>query len=375
MIKNAKGIWREEIYEGGNSVKANAARKRKAQETQTQLLKWTSTQANNCIADDAGRLFNQGYQHSYWLVPKNSTKNRTQMEQVEIQKPVRPAAIRTSNTSQQVIQTFVDTHNLNVTAEIWIWFYSMDNATPVRTFISPDKKALECTANIQDSQKRGFYIRCACAYIKRQAQREPAPSCEETAGNSKKRALKPNAKFRLCFEDESSFNLYPYLTRLWHKKGQQVKVPTPGKNRKLYVFGVIEYKRGKFFYHVQDKNNQWGCMAVIQQLIAWARSIGVRVILVWDNARTHTAKRLQAYLNQPHVRKWVKIFWLSTYSPDLNDIERLWRYLKRTGVANHLFKSFQEFKDHLISLLKNVNKNSSEVSRISFNISKNIAHG
>jgi transposase len=103
-------------------------------------------------------------------------------------------------------------------------------------------------------------------------------------------------------------------------------------------------------------NNQNGCIALVDQLAAWARKLQTRVILVWDNAQTHVAKKIQAHLSQPSVHRWVRVFWLSTYSPDLNDIERLWRYLKRAGVANYLFDSFNRFQRHLIRVLKDVNQ-------------------
>jgi transposase len=157
---------------------------------------------------------------------------------------------------------------------------------------------------------------------------------------------------------------------MWHRKGRQPRVCTPGKNRKQYVFGAIDYKSGKFFYHMQDTNNQWGCLVIVQQLVAWARSMRIPVLLVWDNSRTHTAKRLQAYLDQPEVKRWLKIVWLSTYSPDLNDIERLWRHLKRTGVANYLFHSFEDFRTHLLKVLASVNKDSHKITGIIFRVSK-----
>jgi transposase len=157
---------------------------------------------------------------------------------------------------------------------------------------------------------------------------------------------------------------------MWHRKGRQPRVPTPGKNRKLYVFGAIDYKSGRCFFHVQETNNPWGCRQVVDQLVRWARRIRTPVVLVWDNARTHSAKRLQAYLEQPKIRRWLKVFPLSTYSPDLNDIERLWKYLKQTGVANYLFRNFQQFKHHLLKLLANVNKDPKKITGIVFKVSK-----
>ena len=41
------------------------------------------------------------------------------------------------------------------------------------------------------------------------------------------------------------------------------------------------------------------------------------------------------------------MFWLPHYCPELNLIERLWRHLKGSRVANVLFATFGRFARHL----------------------------
>jgi len=41
-------------------------------------------------------------------------------------------------------------------------------------------------------------------------------------------------------------------------------------------------------------------------------------------------------------RIMIKIFWLPPYCPSLNLIERLWGHLKRTVLANVLFKTMND---------------------------------
>jgi len=374
MLQNKQSIWREGKYEGESRVKSHASRAQKARNTKAKLFKRTNFKTNHRSANVVFRFFDTGYLQANGFITAWRGEDTGKVQAAAIENINRPAQVWTTSTCEQIIPKLAGTHSFGIAVEIWIWLHSMDNWTSVRTFVHANEETIKYATNFSNSKKRGIQFWIASAYFEGQTQRKPASPSQETTGIAEKRALRPNAKYRLCFGDESSFNLYPYLTKLWHKKGQQVKVPTPGKNRKYYVFGVIEYKRGKFFYHIQDKNNQWGCMIVVQKLVTWARSMGMRVILVWDNAKTHTAKRLEKYLYQPHVRKWLKIFWLSAYSPDLNDIERLWRYLKRTGVANHLFKTFLDFKNHLISVLESVNKSRAKLPGIVFNVSP-IAYG
>ena len=303
------------------------------------------------------------------LAPGHREDSST-VEQIQVQESVRQTSIGMTSASRSCISTTAAPHGANVTPEDGIRIHRLDHGA----FGSPsgggDWHPSHSTPDRPTAQRRRVHVRAARPHAQGEAPRAGTPKKTKAAQDLKKRALWPGSGYRLCFGDESGFNLYPYLTRTWHRKGRQPRVPTPGKNRKQYVFGVIDYKSGKFFYHMQDTNNQWGCLAVVQKLVAWARSVRTPVVLVWDNSRTHKAKRLQAYLDQPEVRRWLKIFWLSTYSPDLNDIERLWRHLKRTGVANHLFKTFEDFKAHLLRLLARVNRDSDRITGVVFRTAK-----
>ena len=50
------------------------------------------------------------------------------------------------------------------------------------------------------------------------------------------------------------------------------------------------------------------------------------VVFVLDNGPIHTSKASRAALA---ARDWLTIEWLPKYAPELNDIERSWRDLKR----------------------------------------------
>jgi len=60
-----------------------------------------------------------------------------------------------------------------------------------------------------------------------------------------------------------------------------------------------------------------------------------RIVLVMDNARSHHAKAMKAFLSLFEHR--VMVIWLPPYSPDMNLIERFWKHLKQRVTANRLF--------------------------------------
>lgn len=62
--------------------------------------------------------------------------------------------------------------------------------------------------------------------------------------------------------------------------------------------------------------------------------------LVCDNGRFHHTKAVYEWLAQH--RKQIEVYWLPPYCPSLNLIERLWGHLKRTIIANMLFKNMDE---------------------------------
>jgi transposase len=191
----------------------------------------------------------------------------------------------------------------------------------------------------------GLCISASEAYIKGQTQREGLPQGSKGPESAKKGALVPDADYELWYQDESEFHLHPHLTRAWMPVGRQKRVPSPGKNRKQTVFGAFCYGRGLFYHHIQPRKTAWGVRVLLQSLVRRARRTGRRIILVMDQGNPHHARVLQRHLED--VRQYITVFWLPCYSPELNLIERLWKHLKGSRMANVLFSSFKQFTEHL----------------------------
>lgn len=53
--------------------------------------------------------------------------------------------------------------------------------------------------------------------------------------------------------DESDVHLLPPLRATWMTSGKQVRIPTPGTNKKKAIFGGMDVLNGEWFYHICDK--------------------------------------------------------------------------------------------------------------------------
>jgi len=131
---------------------------------------------------------------------------------------------------------------------------------------------------------------------------------------------------------------HPALARMWAPIGTQPEVPAPGKNEKQVVYGGVNYATGRITYTVAPSKSGANFLAFLVVLITVYA--GRKIRMVCDNGRFHHTKAVQEWL-RAH-RDQITIFWLPPYCPSLNLIERLWGHLKRTILANVLFRTLDD---------------------------------
>jgi transposase len=134
------------------------------------------------------------------------------------------------------------------------------------------------------------------------------------------------------------------------RRGKQRAVPTPGKNRKLAAFGAFRYGTGEFLWHTQPCVSAWGMRRLVQYLLQRARRTGKKIVLVLDQGKPNHAHALHRDLELAWPE--IEVFWLPHYCWNLNLIERLWKHLKATRIANVLFASYRQFVAHVEAALQ-----------------------
>lgn len=148
-----------------------------------------------------------------------------------------------------------------------------------------------------------------------------------------KRALKKRGRFVLIYADEAEFHLNPGLVAMWSKKGRQPTVPSAGQNRKVAVFGGINYATGRMVWHLAERKNQHQFLFFLGKLLSSYR--GWKVVLVLDNVAYHKTQAVMDFFERNRDR--LEVIWQPPYSPQLNRIERVWKHLKSKYVYNEFF--------------------------------------
>jgi transposase len=149
----------------------------------------------------------------------------------------------------------------------------------------------------------------------------------------------------LLFGDESEVLTHPYLAHAWAKRGADLRVPAPGQTCKRALLGVLDHGTGELIVHVSASKRSTDFIALLQMLdLRYGPKPGrkmVPVALVLDNGPIHISKLTRAALA---LRPWLTIEWLPKYAPELNDIERSWRDLKRHFLAHRTFQSVEHLE-------------------------------
>lgn len=142
-------------------------------------------------------------------------------------------------------------------------------------------------------------------------------------------------KIHLYYADEMDVALLPTISGRWMRQGQQTQVNTPGQNAKQYVFGAVNYMTGALVWVPWPNKNNVGFRQLLHQVVAHHKHTPVKVVIVLDNFRIHKAKAVLAWLHTHRAE--LRLYFLPTYSPRLNPIERVWRHFRRNVTDNFYF--------------------------------------
>ncbi|MEG2820654.1 MAG: transposase, partial [Muribaculaceae bacterium] len=118
------------------------------------------------------------------------------------------------------------------------------------------------------------------------------------------------------------------------------------KGKRLSVLGLMTPDCKLFSRTLEGSINSDNAIAVMDE---FCQTITKRTIVVIDNA-IHRSKKFMAKIEQWKEQDlW--IYYLPPYSPELNIIEILWRFIKYQWLPFDAFLNFQNLKERIAELL------------------------
>ncbi len=114
------------------------------------------------------------------------------------------------------------------------------------------------------------------------------------------------------------------------------------------LFGVLDYINGRVFCDTAEQLNTQEFEKFMNEKVLPAYP-DKHIYMILDNSKIHHAHSLDKF-KKDNENKITFIF-LPPYSPNLNRIEGLWKWLKETVVYNNFFKNTFEIKRAVVNFL------------------------
>jgi len=140
------------------------------------------------------------------------------------------------------------------------------------------------------------------------------------------------------FFDEGRFGLQSTITRVWAKKGNPVYSKVKQGYKNFYCYSSVSPLSGESFTLFLPEVNTDMMNIYLEEFLK--QYSGKDIIIVLDQAGWHKAKDLKLPNN-------IKLKFLPPYSPELNPVERLWKWLRKEATHNQLFNTLEKLMDAL----------------------------
>jgi len=135
-----------------------------------------------------------------------------------------------------------------------------------------------------------------------------------------------NPRIDLWATDEVHFQQHGSRCRMWVAPEESDPVVQHEPTRKsIGYFGAVRLRDGKFIYRREaDRFNAESFWAFLKQLRKASCHSSRKIFVISDNARYHHAPLHKEYREDCTDR--FALSFLPPYSPDLNPIERVWKF-------------------------------------------------
>ena len=157
-----------------------------------------------------------------------------------------------------------------------------------------------------------------------------------------------NGEIDLRYLDQSGFSLTPYIPYGWQEKNETIIVKSR-TGKKINVIGLMN-RQNELDYQIIQQGIK--SKDVIRFLDRFSNTLSRKTVVILDQASIHTSDE---FLNQ--TEEWksknLEIFWLPTYSPKLNLIEILWKFIKYEWIDIEAYSSQNNPVKYLKKVLDN----------------------
>lgn len=145
----------------------------------------------------------------------------------------------------------------------------------------------------------------------------------------------------------------------WIEKGKDKEIPTNTGREKVNINGALDVQSKEVLVQESETINAQSTIKLFKQ-IEEENKEAKNIFVIADRAGYYRAKIVKEYIEGSII----KIVFLPPYSPNLNLIERVWKFFKKKVLRGHYYEKFIDFKRIIFNFFKNISLYKDELDKL-----------
>lgn len=147
----------------------------------------------------------------------------------------------------------------------------------------------------------------------------------------------------------------------WIKRGVNKEIPTNSGRKRININGAMNAHHPEEVVVVEAESiNAQATQELFEKLLE-KHPDKERIYVLSDNARYYVNTELKEWLQQ---NPKIQLLHLPPYSPNLNLIERLWKFLRKKVINLHYYPTFDEFRKAVLDFFDNLKQYKEELKTL-----------
>ena len=136
----------------------------------------------------------------------------------------------------------------------------------------------------------------------------------------------------------------------WLPKGEETPLKSNTGRQRVNISGVLDAETHEVIVQEHQRLNAETTIDFFK-VIERRNPKSKNIYIVLDNAGYYKGEKIREYLKTSKIR----ILFLPPYAPNLNLIERLWKFFKKQVLYNRYYPTFTEFRESCLSFFTKKN--------------------
>lgn len=145
----------------------------------------------------------------------------------------------------------------------------------------------------------------------------------------------------------------------WIKRGEKREIQTNSGRERLNLHGAMNAETLEVTV-IESESVDDDSTIQLLEVLERKYPLAAAILVILDNAKYHYSRKVRRFLESSRIQ----LVFLPSYSPNLNLIERLWKFFKKKVLYNTYYEKIEDFRRACIKFFRNINSYWNELDLI-----------